>query len=322
MLEVDGFSGKANVLGLVRRVSFSGGVLSVEGLGYADAREVLAALDVDRLRSVPELSEAPTGGRAVYQERTGIAGEGVSPVPGPVVRLGVAEAQARPVVHNHVTIAAPAAAPAGPPWEAPAPAPRPVTPNTIPPQVCSAKDLRPVVEWLWAGSHQLPEAQVETMKQLADTGHVPLLATMFATMPEDALFAEVVATMRALGYATDGTARVGAPAPAVAPPAPAPSAPATSTPPSPPAASPGAAAAHAEAPSGVPEVVKKAQHLRVVVDYVVERLPKEQRGSLDAVTRGVSALSAEVPMVARIESAKLRGRVERTMTAMDLLPTA
>jgi hypothetical protein len=72
----------------------------------------------------------------------------------------------------------------------------------------------------------------------------------------------------------------------------------------------------------VPEVVKKAQHLRVVVDYVVERLPKEQRGSLDAVTRGVSALSAEVPMVARIESAKLRGRVERTMTAMDLLPTA
>jgi hypothetical protein len=69
-------------------------------------------------------------------------------------------------------------------------------------------------------------------------------------------------------------------------------------------------------------VVKNAQHLRVVVDYVVERLPAEQRGSLEAVTRAVAALGPSVPMVARIESAKLKGRVERTMVSMDLLPTA
>lgn len=305
MIEVDGFSGKANVLGRVLRVELlagggagSGSSLMIHGLTYVDAMEVLNALDTDRLRTAPELRVAEPAGRQAYQERVGIAHEGSGPAPGPAVRQGIGDAQARPVLPV--------------PRDPKAPA------NTIPPEVRGATDLRPVVEWLWAGSHHLPEAQVETMKALADTGHCPLLATMFATMAEQAIFAEVVGTMKALGYATDGTAAKAPSSPvAASEPAPAPVAPAR-----PPAASPGAAAAHAEAPSEVPEVVAKAQHLRVVVDYVVERLPADQRKtpSLDAVTRGVLALSSAVPMVARIEASKLRARVERTMVSMELLP--
>ena len=324
MLEVDGFAGKANILGLVRRVRFSEGVLSVEGLGYADAREVLAALDVDRLRAVPELTEAPTAGRQCYVERVAMAGEGAYPAPRSAVQVAVAEAVARPVVP-------PRAASAVAPWEE-QPAPRvevprdlraPSAASLIPPEVKAATSLEPVVAWLWAGSNLTPEAQVETMKALADTGHCPLLATLFATMAEEALFRDVSGCMSALGYSTDGGGKLLPVAP-TAPAAPAPATPAASPPASPPLASPGAVAAHAEAPAGVPDVVAKAQHLRVVVDYVVERLPVEQRKnpSLDAVARGVAALSPSVPLVARIESSKLRGRVERTMTAMDLLPTA
>lgn len=325
MLEVDGFAGKANVLGLVLRVRFSEGVLSVEGLGYADAREVLAALDVDRLRAVPELTEARTAGRQAYTERVAMAGEGSYPAPSVAVQVAVAEAVARPVVLSRV-------APPVDPWEEHPPrrveVPRdlraPSAASHIPPEVKAATSLEPVVAWLWAGSHLTPEAQVETMKALADTGHCPLLATLFATMAEEALFRDVSGCMSALGYSTDGGGKLLP----VAPTAPAPAAPAASPaaspPASPPLASPGAVAAHAEAPAGVPDVVAKAQHLRVVVDYVVERLPVEQRKnpSLDAVARGVAALSPSVPLVARIESSKLRGRVERTMTAMDLLPTA
>lgn len=317
MLEVDGFAGKANVLGLVRRVRFEGGVLSVEGLGYADAREVLAALDVDRLRAVPELTEAPTAGRQSYVERVAVAGEGANPAPRSAVQVAVAEAMARPV-------APPRAASAVAPWEeqpaARVEVPRdlraPSAASHIPPEVKAATSLEPVVSWLWAGSHLTPEAQVETMKALADTGHCPLLATLFATMAEEALFRDVSGCMSALGYSTDGGGKLLSVATAPAAPA--------ALPASPPLASPGAVAAHAEAPAGVPDVVAKAQHLRVVVDYVVERLPAEQRKnpSLDAVARGVAALSSLVPLVARIESSKLRGRVERTMTAMDLLPTA
>lgn len=346
MLEVDGFSGKANVLGRVVRVELLAGAgpgnsssLMIHGLSYVDAMEVLAALDTDRLRSVPDLRVGETGGRQVYQERVGIAHDGSGPAPGPAVRQGIGDAQARPVVVNMTVNAG------GDPdavleatrrgihqgLREPVEVPRVLSPSTtIPPEVSGARELRPVVEWLWAGSHLTPEAQVETMKALADSGHCPLLATMFATMPEPALFAEVAGCMTALGYSTDGSGKPVALTPAappqrpmVAPPAPAPAPAAPSTPPAPAAASPGAVAAHAEgAPAEVPPVVKNAQHLRVVVDYVVERLPAEQRGSLEAVTRAVAALGPSVPMVARIESAKLKGRVERTMVSMDLLPTA
>jgi hypothetical protein len=188
MLEVDGFSGKANVLGRVLRVELLAGgpgnpsSLIIQGLTYVDAMEVLAALDTDRLRSVPDLRVEEPGGRQAYQERVGAAYEGSGQAPGPAVRQGIGDAQARPVEVPRVL----------------------TTASAIPPEVSGAWELRPVVEWLWAGSHLTPEAQVETMKALADSGHCPLLATMFATMAEQAIFAEVAGCMTALRLRVDG----------------------------------------------------------------------------------------------------------------------
>lgn len=304
MLDVDGFSGKANVLGQVMRVAYAEGELRITGITFADAREVLAALDLDRLRVVELPGPRPTAGREVFAERAAIASGGAHPAPPAVVRAAVQEAQARAVEP--------------PPWEAPAAAPVEVprvfpTALGIPEEVCRAADLRPVVRWLWAGSHRTPEAMAETMERLAATGHVPLLAVLLSTAPQQEVFRQVAEAMRAEGLPLD---------PVVAPPAPPPAPPPAVALAAPPAASPAAVASGSGSAREVPAGVRKAEHLRPVVDFVVEGLPAAERSrpSLDAVVRGVQALAVEVPLVARIEAAKLRGRVERTMTSMDLLP--
>lgn len=158
-VNVDRLAGSVVVLGAIRRASFDGGVLSIEGLQLTDAMDVLRALGSDTLTTVklngvlppvPAVANVHHPMQAAEQpDKVTAAALAPAPVVPPPAAPVAAPPPVAPVAPS-APVEAPPAPVAPPPASAP-PAPPAEAPaaNAIPAEVASAQTLRPIIVFFY-----------------------------------------------------------------------------------------------------------------------------------------------------------------------------